>query len=71
MAVRFVKSLLAKWILEDLGMKLKSVFAALVAAAAVSGFLGLGMAVNYASVFIAAVLGVPGVIGLSVLMFFL
>lgn len=45
--------------------------AALAAAAAVSGFLGCGIAVNYASVFVASVLGIPGVIGIIALMLFI
>lgn len=45
--------------------------AALIAAAVVSGGMGCGIAVNYATVLIATALGVPGVIGLVLIMFVL
>ena len=45
--------------------------AGLVAAAIVTGFSGFGIAVNIATVLIAAVLGVPGVVMILVTMFVL
>ena len=45
--------------------------AALVAAAVVSGSMGCGIAVNYATVLVSAALGIPGVIGLVLIMFVL
>ena len=45
--------------------------AGLVAAAIVTGFSGFGIAVNIATVLVAAVLGVPGVLMILVTMFFI
>ena len=45
--------------------------AALVAAAVITGFMGCGVAVNAATVVIAAVLGVPGVVMMLVSLFLL
>lgn len=42
---------------------------ALMAAAVISGIMGVGIAVNYASVWAAVTLGVPGVIGVVLVMF--
>ncbi len=45
--------------------------AALVTAAVVSGTMGCGIAVNYATVLVSTALGIPGVIGLVLIMFIL
>lgn len=45
--------------------------AALVAAAVISGMLGNGIAVNHASVLAAVALGVPGVMGMVLILFVL
>ena len=42
---------------------------ALVTAAVISGIMGVGIAVNYATVWAAVALGVPGVIGVVLVMF--
>lgn len=42
---------------------------ALVAAAVISGIMGVGIAVNFASVWAAVTLGVPGVVGVVLVMF--
>ena len=43
----------------------------LITAAVVSGIFGVGIAVNYATVLTAAALGVPGVLGVVLIMFVL
>lgn len=42
---------------------------ALITAAVISGIMGVGIAVNYATVWAAVALGVPGVIGVVLVMF--
>lgn len=42
---------------------------ALITAAVISGIMGVGIAVNYATVWAAVTLGVPGVIGVVLVMF--
>ncbi|MBD5103931.1 MAG: hypothetical protein HDT47_03595 [Ruminococcaceae bacterium] len=45
--------------------------AALAAAAVISGFMGCGIAVNYATVWVSVALGIPGVMGILTVMFLL